>query len=389
MPGRLTSALGAYPVIVLDGCDGTGKTTLAEELREQFGYAITHSGRTPDGIDLAGRYRQLLAMPGRLVLDRSFISELVYGPLLHGRSRITQQAAVSLAQDVAQRGGTLVHLTGAPEAIAARLRARDGAAPPVDRIRAITDAFHGAFALLAEAAPVITADTTETVLPESLGPNVLHEDTVREPAVDPRRVLLDLRLDLSLQVDPGHLRKAEEVQRHVRQLLADRAALLAPGVERFRDLTLQEAELQGHVGRVEPLGELVLPSKLLAGPDVQLSPCRCALVAGKGGHSHPRRNRRAAGPDSPPGHDAGELTGTSLWIATCVTPGDLWTSPVQPAALLWTVRTFRLARRGAHYSCSLEAVENRPINSLSALASCTSRSRHGLATRARRTGSPT
>ena len=166
MPGRLTTALAAYPVIVLDGCDGTGKTTLAEALREQLGYAVTHSGRTPDGIDLAGRYRQLLAMPGRIVLDRSFISELVYGPLLHGRSRITQQAAVSLARNVAQRGGTLVHLTGAPETIAARLRSRDGTSPSVDRIRAITDAFHAAFALLAEAAPVITADTTATVLPE-------------------------------------------------------------------------------------------------------------------------------------------------------------------------------------------------------------------------------
>jgi len=170
------------------------------------------SGRTPDGIDLADRYRQLLAMPGRIVLDRSFISELVYGPLLYGRSRITQQAALSLAQDVVQRGGTLVHLTGAPEPIAARLRSRDGTAPPIDRIRAITDAFHAAFALLAEAAPVITADTTATVLPEpaATGPGVFHKDAVREPAVAARCVLLDFRLDLSLQVDTSHRRKAEK-----------------------------------------------------------------------------------------------------------------------------------------------------------------------------------
>jgi hypothetical protein len=96
-------------------------------------------------------------------------------------------------------------------------------------------------ALLADAAPVITADTTKTVLPGDPvpGPGVLHEDAVREPAVGTCRVLLDLRLDLSLQVDAGHRRKAEKVQRHVRQLLADSAALLAPGIERLRDLTLQ------------------------------------------------------------------------------------------------------------------------------------------------------
>ena len=302
MPSRLTTVLAAYPVIVLDGCDGTGKTTLAEALREELGYAVTHSGRTPDGIDLVGRYRRLLAEPGRIALDRSFISELVYGPLLYGRSRITPQTAVSLAQDVAQRGGTLVHLTGVPESIAARLRSRDGTAPPVDRIRAITDAFRAAFALLAEAAPVITADTTATVLPEDPvpRPRVLYKDAVRKPAVDARRVLLDLRLDLSLQVHPGHRREAEQEQRHVRQFLTDRAALLTPGIERLRNLALQKAELQGHVGCVEPLGDLVLPGKLLTGPDVQLSPCRRTRVAGRE-HRYPRRDRRAAGPDSRPG----------------------------------------------------------------------------------------
>jgi thymidylate kinase len=280
MSGRLTAALAAYPVIVLDGCDGTGKTTLAAALREHLGYTVTHSGRTPDGIDLADRYSQLLAMPGRIVLDRSFISELVYGPLLHGRSRITQQAAVSLAQDVAQRGGAIMHLTGAPESIAARLRSRDGTAPPVDRIRAIIDGFHAAFALLAEVAPVITADTTASVLSEHFGPEsgALHKDAVRESTVHARRVLLDLRLNLSLQVDAGHRRQAEKEQRHISKLLANRAALLAPRIERLRNLALQKTELQGHVGRVEPLSDLILPGKLLAGPDVQFSPCRHARV---------------------------------------------------------------------------------------------------------------
>lgn len=212
MPGSLTAALATYPVIILDGCDGTGKTTLAEALREQLGYAVTHSGQTPDGVDLADRYRNLLAMPGRIVLDRSFVSELVYGPLLRGRSRITQQAAVSLVRDVAHRGGTLVHLTGTPESIVTRLMSRDGRAPPVDHIRALTDGFHAVFALLTQVAPIITADTTASLLRGDAvaGTGPLHEDAIREPTVRTRRVLLDLGLDLSLQVDTGHRRETEE-----------------------------------------------------------------------------------------------------------------------------------------------------------------------------------
>jgi hypothetical protein len=90
---------------------------------------LIHSARTPDGTDIAGRYRGILARAGPLVLDRSFISELVYGPLLHGQSRLSLAEAADLAAIVTGPGGTLVHLTGQPEEIADRLLARDGCAP--------------------------------------------------------------------------------------------------------------------------------------------------------------------------------------------------------------------------------------------------------------------
>ncbi len=156
-PGLIETLTG-YEVIVLEGCDGTGKTTLAGFLRDRHGYTVIHCGRTPDGTDLGGRYRQILGTPGRIVLDRSFVSELVYGPLFHGHSRLALSDAIDLAARAAARGGVLAHLTGDPQIIAARLRFRDGAAPPLDRIRAIMDAYRAAFALLDGAASVITAN---------------------------------------------------------------------------------------------------------------------------------------------------------------------------------------------------------------------------------------
>ncbi len=83
------SAIPAHQTVVLEGCDGVGKSTLAQQLASDHGFTIVHSGRTPDGVDLAERYRQILSQPGRLALDRSFVSELVYGPLRHGGSRLT------------------------------------------------------------------------------------------------------------------------------------------------------------------------------------------------------------------------------------------------------------------------------------------------------------
>lgn len=152
-----------YEVIVLEGCDGTGKTTLASALAAEYGYTIVHSDRTPDNIDLADRYRSILALPGRIVLDRSFISELVYGPLRYGRSRLSASDATELALRVADRDGTFVHLTASAEAIANRLRARDGRAPPLESIQAIARAYRSVFAALQGTAMVITVDVTEPV----------------------------------------------------------------------------------------------------------------------------------------------------------------------------------------------------------------------------------
>ena len=158
-PG-LTITAARYEVVVLEGCDGTGKTTLATTLAARHGYSVVHSGRTPDDVDLLARYRSILAIPGKIVLDRSFISELVYGPLQYGRSRLTASDAAQMALLVAARGGVLVHLTGRPESIVTRLRARDGSAPPLERIYALTDAYRTVFAALTGTAPIITADTT-------------------------------------------------------------------------------------------------------------------------------------------------------------------------------------------------------------------------------------
>ena len=163
MRRRLADWAARYEVIVLEGCDGVGKTTVAAALASVYGYTTVHSGRTPDGMDLAGRYREILGRPGKLVLDRCFISELVYGPLRHGRSRISTTEAASLATDIAERDGVLVHLTGRPEEIVSRLEARDGQSPLLRETQELLEAYANAFAALAGVVPIITADPSRWV----------------------------------------------------------------------------------------------------------------------------------------------------------------------------------------------------------------------------------
>ncbi|WP_084965360.1 hypothetical protein [Thermoactinospora rubra] len=162
MPADLAMWADRYEVIILEGCDGVGKTTYAAALATGYGYQRVHADRTPEGTDLFQRHRSILTLPGRLVMDRSFVSELVYGPLLHGRCRLTSAQVAELLSMVNTRHGVLVHLHATPEHIHARLLARDGAAPTLDELRAVVARYFVVFSDLARHVEVLTVDNADS-----------------------------------------------------------------------------------------------------------------------------------------------------------------------------------------------------------------------------------
>jgi thymidylate kinase len=151
-----------YRTIVIEGCDGTGKTTLADRLATAYEVTVIHADRTPNHIDLTTRYLALLARPGRIVLDRSFLSEPVYGPLYRGGSRLTPAQVATLARAVADRGGVCVHLTAPAAAIADRIAARgDPTIPSLTEIKHILTRYERVFAAISGYVPIIRIDTTD------------------------------------------------------------------------------------------------------------------------------------------------------------------------------------------------------------------------------------
>lgn len=78
-------------MIILEGIDGAGKTTVADYLN-QNGYSTYHFTYDKKNKNIEDKYINLLDEETQnMVLDRSFVSELVYGPVLRHSCKLNRE----------------------------------------------------------------------------------------------------------------------------------------------------------------------------------------------------------------------------------------------------------------------------------------------------------
>ncbi|GHJ39295.1 hypothetical protein [Streptomyces sp. TS71-3] len=106
---NLHEAMTRYRTLVVDGREGLNRSGVLADL-VHHGFLIRQTPEALHHIDPTQPFRELLAGPGRLAVDGSLIRELVYGPLRHGRSRVTWIQALDFAEAVAERDGALLHI---------------------------------------------------------------------------------------------------------------------------------------------------------------------------------------------------------------------------------------------------------------------------------------
>lgn len=104
-------------MIIIEGIDVTGKTSLAEQL-EKANFERYHLGY--DEKNEKGYLRVLKKNTNNLVLDRSFISELVYGPILRNSCRINQQQTKNIIEQYAKVGTKIIYLMSTKEMLLKR-----------------------------------------------------------------------------------------------------------------------------------------------------------------------------------------------------------------------------------------------------------------------------
>jgi len=98
-------------VIILEGPDGSGKTTLAREL-EKGGFKYEHEGPTPDNVNAFKYYLRtlLIALDQEqpVVFDRFHLGAWVYGPLLRNRVELTDDELTLLDRLMLSRDVRLI-----------------------------------------------------------------------------------------------------------------------------------------------------------------------------------------------------------------------------------------------------------------------------------------
>lgn len=108
--------------IILEGCDGTGKTTLAKMLADRYHLDICHcTAEDPKDFDF---YKQT-ARKENVIWDRHTIGELIYPNIFNRVMQITPEDARIILGYAREHGGKIFVLTANDEVIRERLLSRN------------------------------------------------------------------------------------------------------------------------------------------------------------------------------------------------------------------------------------------------------------------------
>lgn len=126
------------PIIVLEGPDGSGKTTVAEAIRELYPrlYKSLRCGPPSPDSEPYWQYDGVLNQAeefdydGKIVvIDRLHVGELVYGRIFRGRSRLSIEEAQWIDERLIRLGAVRAAFMPSTKILLERQHRRDGGKP--------------------------------------------------------------------------------------------------------------------------------------------------------------------------------------------------------------------------------------------------------------------
>ena len=114
-------------IIIIEGPDGSGKTTLAKQLSQQTGWSIVHRSQPKSEEEKAQMmqgYIDALKMGKNMIFDRCWYSEMAYGPTMRDESVISYPQMYALEALAAKHGALIIYCTDKPDTLWRRCQKR-------------------------------------------------------------------------------------------------------------------------------------------------------------------------------------------------------------------------------------------------------------------------
>lgn len=105
--------------IIIEGCDRTGKTTIANILSDRLGIPI-HSFSSKAGYSYNELQAFLKHISSPMILSRFHISEMVYGTLLRNKPGINDDQFIELNRIINLKGGYIIYCFASAEEVKSR-----------------------------------------------------------------------------------------------------------------------------------------------------------------------------------------------------------------------------------------------------------------------------
>ena len=107
-------------IFIIEGPDGSGKTTLAEKLSRQTGYPVVHRSQPKseeEKLRMLDEYVEAINTGRNVIFDRCWYSEMAYGPVMRDKSIITYPEMYLLEEKLAKHGALIIYCTDNPKTL--------------------------------------------------------------------------------------------------------------------------------------------------------------------------------------------------------------------------------------------------------------------------------